>query len=378
MIYFDNAATTFTKPETVYQAIEDTLRHKSGNPSRGSHKIALDASRIVFGARNKVADFLNARSKEIAFTKNATEAINLVTNGVLTAGDEVIISSLEHNAVARPLNLLEEEGKIKLKIIDSEQGEDRFLAEIEDSITPQTKLICISHASNITGNILPVKAVGEIAAANDVYFMIDAAQTAGVVAIDVKDLQVDFLVFTGHKALFGPQGTGGVYIKEDINVSPLLQGGTGDNSKAKTNPHAAPDKYEAGTINTPGLAGLKAGIEFIEEVGLAQIRAKEEKLAERLKAGLDDISKIELLSSKISEDYVGVFSLRSEKIDPPKLGYLLDKEYDIATRTGLHCAPLAHQSIASYNTGTVRVSFSYFNTIKEVDALINALKELLN
>jgi cysteine desulfurase family protein len=376
MIYFDNAATTFKKPEAVYQAVEDTLRKKSGNPSRGSHQVALAANRVVYSARKKVANFFNAASEEIAFTKNATEAINLVFTGLLEAGDEVIISRLEHNAISRPLNRLAQKGKINLTVIDTEQGEEEFLTQLEEAITPQTKLIAMTHASNVTGSILPVEAVGEIAAREDIYFLVDAAQTAGVIPLDVEKLQVDFLAFTGHKALFGPQGTGGLYFNSEIELPPLLQGGTGDNSKAELNPDVVPDKYEAGTLNTTGLAGLKAGVEFIEQKGLKTIQAKEESLKTKLEAGLEAIEEVGLLESQLNNRRVGVFSLRSEAIDPPKLGYLLDKEYDIATRTGLHCAPLAHQSINSYQTGTVRVSISYFNTEQEVSRLLAALQEL--
>ncbi|GAB6138067.1 aminotransferase class V-fold PLP-dependent enzyme [Halanaerobaculum tunisiense] len=379
MIYFDNAATTWQKPEIVYQTVDDVLRNKSGNPSRGSHQIALDASRVIFKARNQVANFFNiSDSSQIAFTKNATEATNLVFKGLLEEGDHVIISSLEHNAISRPLHRLEEEGVIDLRVVDTEQGREAFLKNIEAAITEQTKLITLTHASNVTGNLLPIKEVGAIAQQQEVHFLVDVAQTAGIVPIDVAELKVDFLVFTGHKGLFGPQGVGGLYFNSEIECRPLLEGGTGGSSKENLNPNLVPDKYEGGTLNTPGIAGLKAGIAFIEETTLSQIRDQEDKLVEHLMIGLEKLEQVEVLTSQIGQTRVGVTSFKVAGIEPATIGHILNSEYDIAVRTGIHCAPLAHQSIGSYNTGTVRVSFSYFNTIEEVKQLLEALQEIIN
>ncbi|AGB42065.1 cysteine desulfurase family protein [Halobacteroides halobius DSM 5150] len=379
MIYFDNAATTWQKPEIVYQTVDDVLRNKSGNPSRGSHQIALEASRVIFKARNKVANFFNIPdSRQIVFTKNATEATNLVFKGLLEKGDHVIISSLEHNAIARPLHRLEEEGIISLTVVDTEEGKEAFLKNIEGIITDQTKLIAMTHASNVTGNILPIKEVGEIAKQQGVYFLTDVAQTAGIVPLDVQELKVDFLIFTGHKGLFGPQGVGGLYLTSDIKFKPLLEGGTGGSSKERLNPDMLPDKYESGTLNTPGVAGLKAGIEFIEKTTLEEIKAQEEKLVEQLMIGLEKLEEVEILTSQMGQDKVGVTSFRVKGVEPATIGHILNSKYDIAVRTGIHCAPLAHQSIGTYNTGTVRVSFSYFNTLKEVEQLLKALQEIIN
>ncbi|MGM0370540.1 MAG: aminotransferase class V-fold PLP-dependent enzyme [Bacillota bacterium] len=379
MIYFDNAATTWQKPEQVYQTVDDILRHKSGNPSRGSHQIALDASRVIFGVRKKVADFFNIEdSSRLAFTKNATEASNLVFKGFLEEGDHVIISSLEHNATFRPLNRLQEEGVIDLTIIDTEVGQEQFLKDIQRAITSRTKLIALTHASNLTGNILPVEQVGSLAAKEEVAFFIDAAQTAGIEPIDLQKIKADFLVFTGHKALFGPQGVGGLYFNPDIDFSPLLEGGTGGSSKKKLNPDLVPDKYESGTLNTAGIAGLGAGLDFIKEESLDQIKHQEEKLMQQLMIGLEKIPAVEVLTSEISEKRVGVTSFQVTGIDSATIGQLLNTEYNIAVRTGIHCAPLAHQSIGSYDTGAVRVSFSYFNTQLEVDKLLTALQEIID
>jgi cysteine desulfurase family protein len=379
MIYFDNAATTWQKPEEVYQRVDQVLRNKSGNPSRGSHQIALDASRVIFGVRKKLADFFNIEdSSQLAFTKNATEASNLVCKGLLEEGDHVIISSLEHNAIFRPLNRLQEEGVIDLTIINTEVGQKQFLEDIQRAITNRTKLIALTHASNLTGNILPVEQVGLLAAEEGVAFLIDAAQTAGVEPIDLQQIKADFLVFTGHKGLFGPQGVGGLYFNSDIDFNPLLEGGTGGSSKEKLNPDLVPDKYESGTLNTAGIAGLGAGLDFIKEQSLDQIKKKEKKLLQQLMIGLEKIPAVEVLTSEISEERVGVTAFKVAGSDSATIGQLLNAEYDIAVRTGIHCAPLAHQSIGSYDTGAVRVSFSYFNTELEVDKLLTALQEILD
>jgi cysteine desulfurase family protein len=378
MIYFDNAATTFKKPDTVYEAVIETLKNKSGNPSRGSHQAALSASKVVFKTRRKLAKFFNIRnSKEIIFTKNATEAINLVFKGLLEPGDHVIISSLEHNSVYRPLNRLHEEGVIKLTIVDTEQGRGEFLQQVKNHINSKTCLIVATHASNVTGNILPIKELGQIAVNNNLDFLVDAAQTSGILSIDVQKLNIDFLVFTGHKGLYGPQGTGGLYINSDIQLTPLIEGGTGGNSKAKLNPDFLPDKYESGTINTPGIAGLGAGIDFINKVSLAKIKEHEEKLLIKLVSGLNDIVQIRVINSNIGVNKVSVVSFKVSGIKSATIGNLLDKKHNIAVRTGLHCAPLAHKSIGTYDIGTVRISLSYFNTTDEIDKFLNALAEII-
>ncbi|MFO7820350.1 MAG: aminotransferase class V-fold PLP-dependent enzyme [Halanaerobacter sp.] len=377
MIYFDNAATTWQKPEEVYQRVDDVLRHKSGNPSRGSHKIALDASRVIFKVRKKLAAFFNIKdSSQLAFTKNATEASNLIFKGFLEEGDHVIISSLEHNAIYRPLNRLAEEGLISLTVVDTEVGAEEFIANIKAALKPQTKLVALTHASNVTGSILPIAEVGAVLADQEAAFLVDAAQTAGVIPIDIEELQADFLVFTGHKSLFGPQGVGGFYFNSALDFAPLLEGGTGGSSKDRLNPDLYPDKYESGTMNTAGIAGLGAGVDFIKEQGLEEIREYEEELLDKLKTGLAEIPGIEVLSSEISQRSVGVISFRAAEIDSAAIGQLLNNEYGIAVRTGIHCAPLAHQSIGTYETGTVRVSLSYFNTVEEVEKLLESIKQL--
>ena len=283
MIYFDNAATTFNKPDIVYDKVLNTLKNKAGNPDRGSNQISLAASREVFKTRQKLADLLRVKdSREITFTKNATEANNLILKGLLEQGDHVIISSLEHNAIYRPLNRLREQREIELSIANTEGGKADFLRKVEQAIKPQTKLIAVTHVSNLTGNILPVKELGEIAQANGVGFLVDSAQSAGCLEIDVTDLKADFLTFTGHKALFGPQGVGGAYINSEFRLLPLIEGGSGGDSKNKVNPDILPDRYESGTLNVQAIAGLGAGIDFINQISLTKILKYKDSLLEHL------------------------------------------------------------------------------------------------
>ncbi|TDX53233.1 aminotransferase class V-fold PLP-dependent enzyme [Orenia marismortui] len=379
MIYFDNAATTFKKPNRVYEAVLDTLKNKAGNPSRGGHKAALDASRVIFDARRRLAKFFNVpSSKEIIFTKNATEANNLILKGLIEEEDHVITTDLEHNSIYRPLNRLKKERGIDVSTIDTSQSIDNFLKDIETAINDQTKLIVMTHASNVTGAILATEEVGQIAKENNIIFAVDAAQTAGVLDIDVQTMNIDFLSFTGHKGLLAPQGVGGLYINSEIEFAPLLEGGTGGSSKEKLNPNILPDKYESGTLNTPAIAGLKAGIEFLEKEGLDRIYNHELELLNRLTSGLLEMKEVKILDTKAKKNKVAVISFIVSGIKSATIGNLLDKNYDIAVRTGLHCAPLAHQSIGTYDVGTVRVSFSYFNTIEEVDIFLKALKDIIN
>lgn len=378
MIYFDNAATTLQKPDIVYDAVLKTLQGKTGNPSRGSHQASLAANRVIFQTRNKLAKFFNAQnSKQIIFTKNATEAINLILKGLLEPMDQVIISDLEHNAVYRPLNKLRQQKTIEISIIASQQEQDDFLTAIKNSITSQTKLIAMTYASNVTGDVLPIKEIGKIAQKNNIYFLVDAAQTAGSLPIDVQQLKADFLAFTGHKGLYGPQGTGGLYLNHNVEIDVLLEGGTGGNSKAKLNPDILPDKYESGTLNTPGIAGLGAGIDFINKISVEKIYEHKTQLINKLLTGLATIEKVEVYSTKIGEIKAGVISFRIKGIQAAEIGEVLDRDYDIAVRTGLHCAPLAHKSIGTYEMGTVRVSLSYFNTLAEIDQFLQALNEII-
>lgn len=375
-IYFDNAATSFPKPESVYKAVSDTLRKYGSSPGRGGHKMSLQTERIIFETRERIASFFNIpQSSNVLFTFNVTMGINLALKGFLKAGDHVITSSMEHNAVMRPLKRLEKEGVSKTVVQCSKEG---FLnpKDIEKEIKPNTKLIVITHASNVTGTILPIREVGEIARKNGIAFFVDAAQSAGLLPIDVQRDNIDMLGCTGHKSLFGPQGTGFLYIKDGLDVKPLIEGGTGSNSESDEMPDFFPDKYQAGTLNTPGIAGLGAGIEFIQNEGLKKIRDKELHLTTEIMNRLKDIKGVKLYGSLNPLERVAVVSFNIEGKDPAEVGNILNEKYDIMSRVGLHCAPNAHRTIGTFPEGTVRVSVGYFNTEGDIDKLIKAVKDI--
>src|SRR3989338_32457 len=375
-IYLDNAATSFPKPESVYKAVSDTLRKYGSSPGRGGHKMSIQTERLIFETRERIASFFNVpSSSNVIFTFNVTMGINLTLKGFLKAGDHVLTSSMEHNAVMRPLKRLEKESIGKTVVQCSKEG---FLnpKDIEKEIKPDTKLIVITHASNVVGTILPIREVGEIAKKKGIAFLVDAAQSAGLLPIDVQRDNIDMLGCTGHKSLFGPQGTGFLYIKDGLDIKPLIEGGTGSNSESDEMPDFFPDKFQAGTLNTPGIAGLGAGIEFIQNEGLKKIRAKELHLTTEIMNGLKNIKGVKLYGSLNPLDRVAVVSFNIEGKDPADVGNILNEKYDIMSRVGLHCAPNAHRTIGTFPEGTVRVSVGYFNTEGDIDKLIKAVKDI--
>ena len=376
-IYLDNAATSFPKPESVYKAVSDTLRKYGSSPGRGGHKMSLQTERIIFDARERIASFFNIpTSSNVIFTFNVTMGINLALKGFLKAGDHVLTSSMEHNAVMRPLKRLENPplGGISKTVVQCSKEGFLNSKDIEREIKPNTKLIIITHASNVVGTILPIREVGEIAKKKGIAFLVDAAQSAGLLPIDVQRDNIDMLGCTGHKSLFGPQGTGFLYIKDGLDVKPLIEGGTGSNSESDEMPDFFPDKYQAGTLNTPGIAGLGAGIEFIQDEGLKKIRDKELHLTTEIMNGLKDIKGVKLYGSLNPLERVAVVSFNIEGKDPAEVGNILNEKYDIMSRVGLHCAPNAHRTIGTFPEGTVRVSVGYFNTEGDIDKLIKAVK----
>ena len=384
-IYLDNAATSFPKPESVYKAVSDTLRKYGSSPGRGGHKMSIQTERLIFETRERIASFFNIpNSSNVIFTFNVTMGINLALKGFLKAGDHVLTSSMEHNAVMRPLKRLENPplppftkgggGGISKTVVQcSKEG---FLnpKDIEKEIKPNTKLIVITHASNVVGTILPIREVGEIARKKGIAFFVDAAQSAGLLPIDVQRDNIDMLGCTGHKSLFGPQGTGFLYIKDGLDIKPLIEGGTGSNSESDEMPEFFPDKYQAGTLNTPGIAGLGAGIEFIQNEGLKKIRDKELHLTTEIMNSLKNIKGVKLYGSLNPLDRVAVVSFNIEGKDPAEVGNILNEKYDIMSRVGLHCAPNAHRTIGTFPVGTVRVSVGYFNTEDDIDKLIKAVR----
>ncbi len=376
-IYLDNAATSHPKPEQVYEQVLHTLKDIGANPGRGGHKLSLAASRTVFETRELVASFLNAeRSSRIVFTSNATEALNIAIKGLLQESDEVITTPLEHNSVLRPLFSLKKSKKIDIKFINcSEEG---FFdpKDVEKLITKKTKLIAMTHASNVIGTITPVKETFHICKNYNIYTLLDSAQTAGVISIDVMDMNIDLLACAGHKSLFGPQGTGFLYVREGIFLKPLKEGGTGTQSSSTDQPSEMPESLESGTLNTPGIAGLKAGIEFILKTGIKNIRDHEVRLNRMIINSLLNNKKIIIYGPKDPEKISAPLSFNIKNLDCSEVGFILDEIYDIYVRVGLHCAPLAHKLIGSYPHGTVRASVGYFNTEDDVNAFIQAVNEI--
>lgn len=380
MIYLDNAATSYPKPEVVYQAVDYFMRYIGASPGRSGHRLAIEAGRLVYETREMLAELFGVENPlRIIFTLNATEALNLVISGVLSAGDHVITSSMEHNAVMRPLQAIKEKG-VELTIVKCSPEGALFPEEVAHAVKQNTRLIILNHASNVTGTIQPISKISEIARDHKLLFAVDTAQTAGCCPIDVKALGVDFLVFSGHKGLYGPPGTGGLYIREgcEAKLKPLVYGGTGSYSEFTLQPDFLPDKYESGTPNTAGLAGLKAGVRFVLDQGISQIYKHENNLAEVLRTGLRNIKGVKVYSSGrlTPQPQLAVVSFNIAGFTPSEVAVQLEEKYQIMCRPGLHCAPLAHQTIGTFPQGTVRLSPAYFNTLDEIKTVIKSIKEI--
>ena len=372
MIYLDNAATTYPKPEGVYRAVDHVLRNVGGNPGRASHRMALEASRIVFEAREAVAEFIGAPdSSRVVFTKNGTEAINIALKGLLKALDHVVTTSFEHNAVANTMKSLEAEG-VSVTRVKPGPGGLIEPADIAKAITDKTRMVAMVYASNLFGVLQPVEEVARICRDKKVLFMVDGAQVVGALPVDVQSLGIDLLAATGHKALFGPQGTGLLYIKEGIEPPSLISGGTGD----EANILELPERLEAGTMNTPGIGGLMAGIRFIEEEVHATIRGKEVALLSEIITGLTSIGNVRIIGTHESASRVGLVSFNIEGRNSEDVGVILDNEFSIMVRCGLHCAPEAHREAGTFPQGAVRVSPGYFNTPAEIDEFLEAVRAI--
>ena len=377
MIYLDNAATTYPKPEEVYQAMVDALKNKGANPGRGAHRLAIEAGRVIFDTRNLLASLISARkAEEIIFTSGATESINLVLKGLLVPGDHVITTSMEHNAVYRPLKALEQQG-IKITIVQADEKGYISAKDVEKAVIPATKLIIVNHASNVCGAVMPVTAIGEVAKNANIYFAVDGSQSLGLLPIDVQNMHIDFLAFPGHKGLYGPSGVGGVYVKSGITLKPLIEGGTGVSSSLPEMPEIIPERYEAGTLNLPGIAGLGAGVCYVNKIGLANIVRQGQALLEVITEGLAQVPGIKIYAPKTGAG-VPVVSFNLANHDAAEVALLLDKKYDIAVRAGLHCAPLAHRTLGTEMTGAVRISAGTFNTEKEIMVALQAILEISN
>lgn len=375
MIYLDNAATTFPKPDVVYDAVMDCMKNYCANPGRAGHRLSLRAGREIYDTRENLAKLFNIDNPmNIIFTSNATESLNLAIKGLLKTGDHVITTSMEHNSVIRPIMALEKIG-VENTIVDCNEEGFLDINDLEKAIKPNTKLIVTTHASNVFGTLIDIKEVGLVAKKNNITYLVDASQTAGVYDIDVKDMNIDILATAGHKSLLGPQGVGILYIKEGIDLDTLKEGGTGSQSEYLFQPQMLPDKYESGTHNTPAIAGLNAGVKYILD-NMDNIRRKEEELCEYMLSRLDEIKDIKIYGTKDIKKRVPVISINIADVDSGEITFILDSKYDIATRSGLHCSPLAHKTVGTIKQGTVRFSIGYFNTKDDIDRVIDALKKI--
>ena len=375
MIYMDNAATTIHKPEEVRAAVMaafDTM----GNAGRGASVPALDASRIIYGTREKLARLFHAGDpRRIVFTANSTESLNIALKGLFSRGDHVITTVLEHNSVLRPLYECRENG-VELTILGCD-GKGRIsYEEMETAIQADTKAVVCTHASNLTGNMIELERVGAMAKRHGLLFVVDASQTAGVWPIDVEKMQIDVLCFTGHKSLLGPQGTGGLYVREGVYIRPLLSGGSGIDTYNEKHPAEMPTALEAGTLNGHGIAGLGAALSWIEKTGMDRIRQRELSLMRRFYNGVFRIPGVTVYGDLETEKRAPVVSLNILDYDSSEVSDELSTVYGIVTRPGAHCAPLMHRALGTVEQGAVRFSFSFFNTEEEVDLAIEAVREL--
>ena len=372
MIYLDNAATTLKKPDCVVAAVTNALCNM-GNSSRGTHDSSLKSARAVFSARLSLAKLFNAPGPEqVVFTQNSTEALNIAISGLFSRGDHVITTDLEHNSVLRPLYRLEDEGIITLSVVPADKQGCVDYADFARLIRKETRAIVCTHASNLTGNVVDLEQVSVIARTHNLYLVVDASQTAGAYPIDMEKMGISVLCFTGHKGLMGPQGTGGL----GVDIRPFKVGGSGVQSYGRTHPEEMPTRLEAGTLNGHGIAGLGAGADFILETGIDAIRNHEMALAKRFYEGVKDIPGVKIYGDFSNWNRTAVVTLNIGDYDSGAVSDALEEDYGIATRPGAHCAPRMHQALGTAEQGAVRFSFSWFNTEDEVDAAIQAVKEL--
>lgn len=378
MVYLDNAATTFPKPESVYEEVIRAMKEYGANPGRSGHKIALQAGRVIYDTREIIAKLFKIENPmNVVFTSNCTDSLNIAIKGLLKPGDHVITSSMEHNSVLRPLKALEDKG-IELTIIECDKKGYINIDNIEKNIKENTKLIVTTHASNVTGTIFPIKDIGQLAKDNGIIYMVDAAQTAGVYDIDVNEMNIDILAAPGHKSLLGPQGTGILYVKEGVCIDCTKQGGTGSSSESLLQPEMMPDKFESGTPNTPGIAGLYAGVKYILDKGIENIQSHERELTKYFLDELLKIKEVTIYGPCDPNKQAPVISINIEEQDSSEVGYILDSVFDIGIRTGLHCASLAHKTIGTLEQGTIRFSIGYFNTKDDIDVAIAAIRQIID
>lgn len=375
MIYMDNAATTMHKPKEVIDAVVAAMS-SMGNAGRGVNEASLSASRLIYDTREKLCRLFGAEDpRQIVFTANSTESLNIAIKGILNPGDHVIATMLEHNSVLRPLYEMEKKG-VRLTIVKSNPEGTLDLADIENAIAPDTKMIVCTNGSNLTGNYIDPEPIGTLAREKGIVFVVDASQTAGVFPIDVQKMKIDVLCFTGHKGMLGPQGTGGMYVRKGLFVRPLLSGGSGVQTYSKTHPTEMPTALEAGTLNGHGIAGLHAAVEYLEKTGVDTIRAREQDLMWRFYEGVKEIPGVKVYGDFSTKNRCAIVTLNIGDYDSSEVSDELLTEYGISTRSGGHCAPLMHEALGTVEQGAVRFSFSHYNTEEEVDTAIRAIREL--
>lgn len=379
-IYLDNASTTFPKPKQVAEVVYRYMTQIGSNISRGGYDSAYRTEEIVYETRQNLADLFHAADcKNVIFTKNVTESLNIILKGFLQPGDHVIVSSMEHNAVMRPLVQLCSNGVSFTRVQCAKDGtmDSKKLAEC---LQKNTKMVVMTHASNVCGTLLPIREIGQFCRNHNLKFAVDMAQTAGVYDIDMQKMNIDALAFTGHKGLLGPQGIGGFILQEDMieKIEPLISGGTGSISHTEEIPHFMPDRFEAGTMNLPGIIGLNAGLNWLKQATVEKIRHHELELTQYFLDGISslDNKNIRAVGRKDSSGRTGVVSVVVENREMAQIAYELDSEYGIMTRVGLHCAPSAHKTLGTYPEGTIRFSFGWQNTKEDIDIAVNALATL--
>lgn len=376
MIYLDNAATSWPKPPQVIQAMSDFMKRGCANPGRSAHEMARQADDAVFHTRELLARLFHIPDPmRIIFTANATYALNMAIQGVLSKGARVVTTMMEHNSVLRPLKTLESAGMIQMEMIRPDKYGRISIQNIKKTVTKATTLFCMTLSSNVTGAIMPVTEAGKHCRQTNTLFLLDAAQGAGVIPVDVEAMSVDLLAFPGHKGLMGPQGTGGLYVRDGVSVRPIIQGGTGSFSDQMTQPTILPDMLESGTLNVPGIVGLGKGVSYILDTGLSRIHAKKRSLLGKLFKGVEKEERIKIISP-LPEQNSGILAISVDGMDSSEVGYLLNKRFGICVRNGLHCAPQAHHALGTRETGLVRLSPGYFNSETEMDLTVKALQRI--
>jgi cysteine desulfurase family protein len=375
-IYLDNASTSFPKPESIYQAAERFMRSSGASPGRGSYPKAQESERLVIKLRSKLSQLLGIKEPaNLIFTSNATDALNLAIKGYLKESDHVVTTDVEHNAVLRPLWALKKSRNLDVTIVKSNAFGEVSPDDIKKAITPKTRLIACTHASNVLGTIQPIQDISKISRERDIPLLVDGSQTAGAMPINLEELGTDMFAFTGHKSLLGLTGTGGLFLRSDLDLNPLREGGNGTHSNSLDQPTQRPERYESGTPNMIGLAGLLAGVEYLLETGVDQIRTHELELNRQLMQLFSDIGGVKIYGPK-AESKVAITSIGLGSLDTTEVGQMLGKKFGVCVRTGVHCSPLIHQNIGTKDQGTIRFSIGWANTTENIEAASNAIREI--